>query len=55
METFLIFMPVLAALLTLKFLESGVGLPEIVPEYQRHPGNNAHKAGCFILETKKLY
>ena len=45
MEIGPIFMPLLAALLALTFLESHVGLPAIVPEYQGHPGNCAVIAG----------
>jgi hypothetical protein len=41
----------LAALLALTSLESHVGLPEVVPEYQGHPGNSAVIAGFLFLET----
>jgi hypothetical protein len=51
METGLVFMSLLAALLALTFLESHVGLPAIVPEYQGHPGNSAVIAGFLFLET----
>jgi len=44
-------MSLLAALLALTFLESHVGLPAIVPEYQGHPGNSAVIAGFLLLET----
>jgi len=51
METGTVFMPLLVTLLALTFLESHVGLPAIVPEYQGHPGNSAVKAGFLLLET----
>jgi hypothetical protein len=37
METGPVFMPLLAALLALTFLESHVRLPAVVPEYEGHP------------------
>jgi len=51
METGPTFIPMLAALLALTFLESHVGLLEIVPEYQGHSGNSAVIAEFLFLET----
>jgi hypothetical protein len=55
METVPVFMPLLAALLALVFLESHIGLPAIVPEYQGHSRNSTFIAGFLFWETRKLY